>query len=176
LILALGMLARHRQTDVDDDAPVIPVISGMTGTYLALGDSYSAGEGLEPFLPSPRPECHRSPFAYPMLMRFEQSMLTEFRARSGAVTQDVDLGIVGGHAPQLDDEPRPEVSLVTITIGGNDVVFSRVVQACFLYEDCLGATFRPPESDPARPTIVYPPAQPFDSWADAALEVLVKQP
>jgi hypothetical protein len=53
LVLGLGLFvgvlanaANHRQRDVDDQVPVIPTISGISGRYVALGDSYSAGEGL----------------------------------------------------------------------------------------------------------------------------------
>jgi hypothetical protein len=40
------------------------------------------------------------------------------------------FGIIGGDEPQVHPSPMPDVDLVTITVGGNDVVFSSVVQLC----------------------------------------------
>lgn len=174
VLVAIGVFAWRNQRDVDDDSIPIPSVPISVDTYVALGDSYSAGEGLGPFLPGPRPGCHRSPDAFPLLLKFDAPADVRFRACSGAVTDDVDLGIVGGFERQIDHAPVPEVDLVTITIGGNDVIFSRVVQSCFLYEDCIEATFIPPKPNRAHPTVVYPDKAPFADWAEAAMLVLAR--
>ncbi len=117
--------------------------------------------------------------AYPMLLveeAFVQRPELVFTACSGAVSHDIDRGIIGGYEAQIDPEPRPEVGLVTITVGGNDVIFSRVVQLCLLYEDCLNEQFEPPEEDRSRPTVEFPPSAPFEPWARAALLGAGKQP
>lgn len=177
--IALGVLLvvapvyrfdRNRQRELPQEVPRIPAITQPVGTYVALGDSYSAGEGVRPFLPSPRPACHRSARGYPRLLHFSHSdTVVDFRACSSAVTADVDLGIVGGDLPQVDPVPRPDVGLVTLTIGGNDVIFSRIVRACVLYEDCMARTFTPPHPSLARPSVRYPGPAPFDEWAPRAI-------
>ena len=97
------------------------------------------------------------------------SVRLDFRACAGAVSADIDVGLVGGWPAQIDAEPRPDVDLVTITIGGNDVIFSDVVQACMLYDDCLSDTFVPRDLDRSRPSIGYPPVQDLEGWAHAAI-------
>ncbi len=172
-LLVLGGLAAWRQNDQDDDPIAIPTIRGSSyDSYVALGDSYSAGEGLKPFLPSPQPGCHRSPEAYPLLLEFGHEVQRTFRACSGAVTHDVDLGIVGGHEPQIHPSPQPDVDLVTITVGGNDVVFSAVVQLCVIYTDCAEETFEPPDVKVGRTTIDLPDAANLTVWARSAMDGL----
>ncbi len=178
---------RNRQVPNGPELARLAPIEGITGTYVALGDSYSAGEGLRPFdqfttsdQASGGTGCHRSSRAYPRLLRFASPSPAElFVACSGAVKHDLyaphrrgdraDAVVV---APQLDDKVHPEVGLVTLSIGGNDVVFSKVVVHCFLHVDCLDSTFRSPRDDPGR-DLRFPPTQPLRSWADDAL-VLVR--
>jgi lysophospholipase L1-like esterase len=168
---ALANAANHRQRDVDDQVPVIPTVTGISGRYVALGDSYSAGEGLGPYQPG-SDACHRSTFAYPMLLTFGEPVEVDFRACSGAVTEDVDLGVVGGYEPQIPAGIDDSVALVTISIGGNDVVFADIVEHCFLYEHCLDKEFHPRDPHPGRPTIRYPSDQPLRSWAVEALAIV----
>jgi lysophospholipase L1-like esterase len=172
-IVVVAPQAAHRQ-GLSSGKPIeAPGIPGITGTYVALGDSYSAGEGLKPFQPGSPGNCHRSPYAYPLLLQFDNPVRREFRACSGAVTTDIDRGVLGGYPPQLDRFADPTVTLVTITIGGNDVVFSDVVQACFVFHDCISGTFTPRAFDPARPDVTYPDPKPFDAWAVEAVGLLV---
>ena len=112
------------------------------GRYVALGDSYAAG----PLIPvqSGRPAgCLRSTNNYPgLLARSAGSTVTDVSC-SGATTeemtaeQDVKLG---PNPPQLDALDGTE-SLVTITIGGNDIGFGEIVQECASRSstDLLGA-------------------------------------
>jgi lysophospholipase L1-like esterase len=106
-----------------------PGSGGAPIAYVALGDSYSAGEGLAPFLPgtaTSSDRCHRSPRSYP---EFERSLLgvSTFHdiACSGATTVNIDAGTQ--HAPerlpQADQAPVNHADLVTLTTGGNDIDF-----------------------------------------------------
>jgi lysophospholipase L1-like esterase len=102
--------------------------------YVALGDSYTSGVGLPPFVAGGE-GCGRSTRAYPRLFRFgPQAPDVKFFACGGAISDDFDLR-VQKHAgmKQLD---RPElnqgIELVTVMIGGNDVKFSEVVRNCGL--------------------------------------------
>ncbi|WP_253772786.1 SGNH/GDSL hydrolase family protein [Goodfellowiella coeruleoviolacea] len=101
--------------------------------YAALGDSYSAGVGTGSYDPDSG-ACKRSDLAHPAL--WANSRVVEsftFAACSGATTQDV-LDTQIAQLPAYAD-------LVTISIGGNDAGFSRVVGACLLGtdQDCVGA-------------------------------------
>jgi lysophospholipase L1-like esterase len=127
--------------------------------YIALGDSFSSGEGLPPFRPGTdqyvpvRDTCHRSFRGYPALIAGRRSSpgTWGFWACSGALTSDMTR--TNHENPneiaQLDRISRPgtsdpRVDLVTLTIGGNDAQFGSVTLACFFarivpgLEDCQG--------------------------------------
>ena len=107
--------------------------------YVAMGDSFSSGEGNKPFEygsdESGVNECHRSANSY---SRFLQNQLelgaTAFVACSGATTSDVVYGGLGtgswGEGPQLNSLST-DTEVVTITIGGNDLGFGEVMNACY---------------------------------------------
>ena len=132
--------------------------------YVALGDSYSAGEGIEPYF-EPSNGCHRSEVAYPTLVEapgtphrsiHDRQQLGDgtvawgFQACSGAVTDNVTsrAPLHGDPLWQLEvprtgdtgnanDLPVDEATdLVTITIGGNDLGFAEVLTFCAISRDC----------------------------------------
>jgi lysophospholipase L1-like esterase len=166
------------------------LVGASSYKYVALGDSFSAGEGIEPFLRdgysvnkkgvATQPgtidnRCHRSTQAYAELVKprgyqqplyvtasgggdsnlggfnkygSDQNVRTAgnvtwaFLACSGAVTDNVLPGALGGH-PQDPAGGYREIrsqldypivdygtDLVTITIGGNDVRFPDVLSYC----------------------------------------------
>jgi lysophospholipase L1-like esterase len=109
-------------------------ISGRPKNYVALGDSYSSGEGVPPFFAGtdgPSDYCHRSPLAYSQVLGTLYGMTPKFYACSGAITSNITSTFHNTEAPQIT---RPGVDntadLVTITIGGNDAGFSDVLKAC----------------------------------------------
>ncbi|WP_141981442.1 SGNH/GDSL hydrolase family protein [Saccharothrix saharensis] len=98
--------------------------------YVALGDSYSSGEGTFDYT-DPSGSCHRSTRSYPYALADEYELLgtPNLAACSGAVTDDIgDPGDphTSGQFRQLSLDTR----LVTITIGGNDAHFARVMDRC----------------------------------------------
>lgn len=109
-------------------------------SYVAMGDSFSSGEGNSPFETgtgsSGVNECHRNSQAYPRLLQADTSLdlgLTAFVACSGATTSDVLYG--GSDAGNWDEGPQvdalsEETDIVTITIGGNDVGFQEYLPSC----------------------------------------------
>lgn len=124
--------------------------------YVALGDSYSSGEGVSPFdsfTASSSNSCHRSFDAYPVLLAANGSLDLDdsgFVACSGATTGKVSNGGSGvgawGEQKQVD-ALSAETEVVTITVGGNDIGFSEFASACILsscslttdiYDDTLG--------------------------------------
>jgi lysophospholipase L1-like esterase len=101
------------------------------GGYVALGDSYSAGEGIQADL-TPGDRCHRTSLAYfhAVAGTFRFHGGSAFWACSGATTDDV---LSGGHGqpPQIS-RVTAGTSLVTLSIGGNDVGFSHVLAGCII--------------------------------------------
>jgi lysophospholipase L1-like esterase len=107
--------------------------------YVALGDSYSSGEGNPPFDPGtdvgagPQQDlCHRSAAAYPRHLDVRFRLDLVFRACSGAVVADVTTTAQYPSEPPQDRWVNAGTDLVTISIGGNDVDFSSVVPECLI--------------------------------------------
>lgn len=98
-----------------------------TGSYVALGDSYSSGVGAGGYI-SGSGSCKRSTKAYPQLWAdaHDPSSFT-FAACSGATTGTVNSDQLGGLSSAT--------SLVSITVGGNDVGFSTVMTDCVTQSD-----------------------------------------
>jgi lysophospholipase L1-like esterase len=121
-------------------------------SYAALGDSYSSGEGVRPYQ-GPGDTwlsgCHRSTRAYAQQVRVPGSAepvaqradaVFDFIACSGAVTDNLRAAGEGQHGepPQLAAANAIDASrdLVTLSIGGNDAYFARIVAFCFAHEAC----------------------------------------
>jgi len=127
------------------------------GTYVALGDSYSSGEGAgsydptagDPLVPTGPPlssSCDRSSQAYGRLgIAGFANRNVILGACSGAVTDNVgteanpygvgQFGELGqlGRLRQIEvNHPEVTPSLVTISIGGNDANFGGIVLGCQL--------------------------------------------
>jgi lysophospholipase L1-like esterase len=120
-----------------------------TFSYIALGDSFSSGEGVSPFIkPSDTDLCHRSVNAYSTLVQLPGTSSPiatskaqfDFVACSGAETINVTATGVGfkGEPKQLSAVNKVDSTrdLVTITIGGNDMGFSAILKYCFMHPDC----------------------------------------
>jgi lysophospholipase L1-like esterase len=94
-------------------------------SYAALGDSYSSGVGAGSYIAASG-SCERSTKAYPQLWANTHSPASfVFAACSGAKTGDVIANQLGGL--------NAATTLVTISVGGNDVGFSTVMTNCVLY-------------------------------------------
>jgi lysophospholipase L1-like esterase len=112
--------------------PLTALDIATQGGYVALGDSYSAGEGAYQISAdlSPDNRCHRTSQAYfhAIADTFPFRTGSQFWACSGATTDDVLRG-GDGEPPQID-RVTAGTSLVTLSIGGNDVGFARVLAGC----------------------------------------------
>ncbi|MCL2544012.1 MAG: SGNH/GDSL hydrolase family protein [Nocardioidaceae bacterium] len=96
--------------------------SAATVNYVALGDSYSAGVGAG----SESGSCDRSPNAYPQLWANAHAPSSfSFVACTGAKTTDVTSSQISALSSST--------SLVSITIGGNDIGFASTMEDCVLY-------------------------------------------
>jgi len=101
-------------------------------SYVALGDSYTAG----PIIPVQQPDplgCLRSDHNYPHLVAAALGV-SEFRdaSCSGAETDDMTnpQGVSPGPNPPQFDRLDADTQLVTLGIGGNDIGFSEIVENC----------------------------------------------
>ncbi|MEO6700080.1 MAG: SGNH/GDSL hydrolase family protein [Jatrophihabitantaceae bacterium] len=107
--------------------------SAMTGGYVALGDSYSSGVGAGSYT-SESGSCDRSTNAYSALWNAAHHPSAYASvACSGATTGDVNSSQLSALSSST--------GLVSITIGGNDVGFSNIMQTCVLGSDsdCVNA-------------------------------------
>jgi lysophospholipase L1-like esterase len=89
--------------------------------YVALGDSYAAGQGAPPY--DLDTACKRSSKGYPALLAAEKHVRLEANETcSGAKTADV--------AKQLLALNPAQTRLVTLTVGANDLDVSGVARTC----------------------------------------------
>ena len=109
---------------VSRPARSVPVTSLLPVRYVALGDSYSAGTGAGRYTAAGR-SCERSASAFPQLWasRHHPASFVSV-ACAGATTASV-------RATQLS-ALSARTTLVTITVGGNDVGFTDVMETCVL--------------------------------------------
>lgn len=95
-----------------------------TVNYVALGDSYSSGVGAGDYYPSSG-SCDRSANAYPVLWANAHGPASYVSvACSGATTSSV----ISTQLSALSNS----TTLVSITVGGNDVGFTSVMETCVL--------------------------------------------
>ncbi len=103
------------------------VAQAATPGYVALGDSYSAGNGAGNYISSSG-DCHQSTSAYPYLYHnAHTSYAFSDQACSGAVTTDVINNQLGAL--------NSSTTLVSITIGGNDAGFANTMTSCLTDSD-----------------------------------------
>jgi len=129
----------------------LPALASAGGRYVALGDSYSAGEGaidssgnaaLDPATDTSTDKCHRSAHAYSHILKTVRSVSDSnfvFVACSGAQVADFVANVGGmgewNERRQLDaiaaaNQPNLTTSLVTLSVGGIDAGFVQVLQKC----------------------------------------------
>ena len=107
---------------------------GLTGTasYIALGDSYSSGEGNSPFM-QPNTGCDRSVSkAWPELVANMFQVDVGLLACSGATTAALNKSYKD-QVPQLKAlKSLSTPTFITVTMGGNDLEFPYVLGSCFV--------------------------------------------
>ncbi|MGL5405962.1 MAG: SGNH/GDSL hydrolase family protein [Propionibacteriaceae bacterium] len=90
-------------------------------SYVALGDSYSAGVGTRS---STEFHCYRSPEGYPALLASQHGWNLNYQACSGAVISDIMTNQIQALSPTTN--------YVTVTGGGNDAGFAPILVDCIL--------------------------------------------
>jgi lysophospholipase L1-like esterase len=114
-------------------ALVLAAPAAAASRYVSLGDSYAAG----PLIPIPLPPfgCLKSSNDYGHLTQ-RQLRFPEYRdpSCSGAKTDHmtVSQGVSPGPNPPQFNSLTAGTSMVTLTIGGNDIGFSSIAQDCLV--------------------------------------------
>ena len=138
---ARGRLPRRPVRTVrDPTCPAALVVGRRRPTarpsLLALGDSYSSGEGpatYEPGTDSGDNSCHRSRNAWPTLLAEQRGLKAlPSIACSGATLTDLCRGRARAASPSAASASRAhrrQPDVVTVTIGGNDLGFRSVSSA-----------------------------------------------
>ncbi|MFI6574985.1 SGNH/GDSL hydrolase family protein [Nocardiopsis sp. NPDC050513] len=111
-----------------------PVEAALWGNYVALGDSYSSGDGAGDYDPATAEPggCWRSAHAYPRVIEEEFSFAgaLAFYACSSHKGADM-LSEIGTPESQIE-RVTEHTSLVTLGIGGNDLGFIPVLRTCIV--------------------------------------------
>ena len=122
------------------------------GTYVALGDSFTAGPLIPNALDDPA-GCLRSDRNYPHLVAAAVGPAA-FRdvSCSGADTGDMTSpqGVTPGPNPPQFDALDAGTTLVTLQIGGNDIGFGNIIQSCIAlvpWDSPCQRAFVTPEGD-----------------------------
>lgn len=107
--------------------------SGHYDNYYALGDSYASGDGAQPY--SGVAHCNQSTKGYPYLLAAGAPAPHLF-ACQGARTANIDTTVEFSNLPgtqlaQLQSSPRGN-TLITVTVGGNDIGFSSQLENCII--------------------------------------------
>jgi lysophospholipase L1-like esterase len=110
----------------------VAMAQDVTGEYVALGDSYTAGP-LIPVQTGQPPGCLRSDHNYPSLVRqtLRSSVFRDVSC-SGATTEDMTSPqqVTGGANPPQLSALSGDTQLVTLGIGGNDIGFVEIIENC----------------------------------------------
>lgn len=100
-----------------------PFPGAASSTYVAFGDSYTAGPGITPSQQDVG-LCQRSARNWPTVLADTLDLQVRDLSCSGATTSDLSTTLASGTLPTL-------TGLVTVGVGGNDGgLFLSLIQAC----------------------------------------------
>lgn len=116
-------------------AACTPATTGVGSDSVGLGDSYAAGPLITPQDPS-SPGCLRSLVDYPHKVALQKGYVLHDVSCSGATTVDMfnpQTGYDGKAVPPQLDAVSAATDVVTLTIGGNDIGFTGIIENCIAY-------------------------------------------
>lgn len=136
-------------------AVVVVTVAGGGRTYVALGDSFSAGHGNPPFLGKSSFDgiCQRSTRGYSQLVRFPGAatpIVDDLFSDGPLMRNETCTGAVIANYDATPQHPGislhvnalgPQVDLVTLTMGGNDGGFVDILKHCATQFDCQNDGF-----------------------------------
>ena len=100
-------------------------------SYVAMGDSYTAGPGIGPSVPGSPANCGRAENNYPHFVASTLGLTLDDISCSGASRTDFTTSELEGEPPQFEAlEEGTEV--VSVGMGGNDNdIYDRLVSGCY---------------------------------------------
>ena len=125
-------------------------IGPIDSAYIAMGDSYSSGEGTYdfPWSQAQGTQCDTGPLAWPVQMADAQNSNSTGSATlnidqntlvacQGETSDQLDQAVNGEQASEIDQVTNFVTNngppdLLTITIGGNNLGFADILKSCFL--------------------------------------------
>jgi hypothetical protein len=115
-------------------ALLIPIGSASAATYTSLGDSYAAG----PLIPNQSLNplgCLRSDHNYAHLAAAAKGLTLTDVSCSGAKTNDMTAAqnVEPGPNPPQFNGLNAATNVVSVTIGGNDIGFTEILESCITY-------------------------------------------
>jgi lysophospholipase L1-like esterase len=114
-----------RPVEFDDDLDTVAHFE-VGAKYVAPGSSYAAGPGIPT---QSGGVCTRSSHNYPNLVAAKLKLSLVDVACSGTTTANVLTTSQGTNPPQVDAVTY-DTSLVTFTVGGNDIGYTATVFSC----------------------------------------------
>lgn len=112
--LALCSLTLAAPADAGDQPPL-----PQGARYVAMGSSFASGSGIVPYDPAAPQRCQRSTQNYAHQLARKRNLTLVDVTCGGATTANI-LGPWNELPPQMD-ALTSDTSLVTVTIGGNDI-------------------------------------------------------
>jgi lysophospholipase L1-like esterase len=108
----------------------VPTARATALTYVALGDSYTSGEGISPPSSTAPSDCHQSGVDYPHLSATANDWELTDGSCGGATSADMTKAQYSDQPPQFTDL-SPSTNVVSVGIGGNDNnLFVRALVDC----------------------------------------------
>lgn len=117
-VLIAGLIYSDSYPAPAEAGPAVPKAQQAPGKYVALGSSFAAGPGSG----EPVGRCGQTRDNYPRRVADALDLKLDDVSCSGAVVADILRPSRKGRPPQID-AVTPDTSLVTVTIGGNDVSY-----------------------------------------------------
>nr|WP_312034048.1 MULTISPECIES: SGNH/GDSL hydrolase family protein [unclassified Rhodococcus (in: high G+C Gram-positive bacteria)] len=150
---------------------VVQAAPGSAIRYVALGDSRATGSLSDPL--SLRDGCFRTSDSYPQIVADTLHAVTfANQTCAGAKTENItdtpQFTLTGPQPPQID-ALRPDTTLVTVSIGGNDIAWSSLVEPCYTLAPGLDAHCRSDATTARRVDIALAALGPKVSVALAAI-------
>jgi hypothetical protein len=115
-------------------ALLVPTAGAAAATYTSLGDSYAAG----PLIPNQSLNplgCLRSDHNYAHLAAAAKGLTLTDVSCSGATTNDMTeaQNVEPGPNPPQFNGLNAGTNVVSVTIGGNDIGFTEIIESCITY-------------------------------------------
>jgi hypothetical protein len=129
ILVPAAAIASHGNGNGNGHGPGKPSVPAGA-SYVAMGDSYTAGPGVLPPSPTAPADCAQSAANYPHLTAAALGLTLTDVSCSGAKTENFTVAQFPDQPPQFD-ALTPSTEIVTVGMGGNDHnLFGTLVAGC----------------------------------------------